>query len=340
MKNSAFDKTGVRRRILHKSSPGSTVSLSSAPIASTGAEGELIKRDNQQDRVKAVSKRTQARERMKLQKLRRAKILKTIFEANQELNRKEKTDAKKFWEHNQSMHMVEVHRIIRNGLMKKLMIENTDTKDIKSLNVNISEVCATPALKFDSSIFSEKIELDSIDLLNLPPSELHPVGWRYFFIRESKRKSAVFNQTIQHPVFFTSDFERQPSRHSKVAITIAKLITQSRQVGESYRAARGIERCTAIPPEDVMGAKEGKIDIKVSKKGSKGVHFTDTEEKLVKYDKTMLARVTIKSIKVLDLASVHLTERNSPFVVLSCGKDKFHTEIYAYAGLNFSYFII
>ena len=49
-------------------------------------------------------------------------------------------------------------------------------------------------------------------------------------------------------------------------------------------------------------------------------------------DDTVVARVSVNSIHVEGLSSIHIVENNSPFVKLSCGGERFCTEINALAG--------
>jgi len=50
-------------------------------------------------------------------------------------------------------------------------------------------------------------------------------------------------------------------------------------------------------------------------------------------DDSVMARVTVQSVHVLELNSIHIVENNSPFVTLVCGNWRFTTEINALAGM-------
>lgn len=54
-------------------------------------------------------------------------------------------------------------------------------------------------------------------------------------------------------------------------------------------------------------------------------------------DDSVMARVTVQSIHVSELNSIHIVENNSPFVTLVCGSWRFTTEINALAGTKITF---
>lgn len=52
---------------------------------------------------------------------------------------------------------------------------------------------------------------------------------------------------------------------------------------------------------------------------------------------TVVARLTVVSIRVSKLPSIHIVEENSPFVSLHCGQWRFTTEINSFAGIVLGY---
>lgn len=91
---------------------------------------------------------------------------------------------------------------------------------------------------------------------------MHPAAQKYFFLREIKLKNPPFgnvngykneyNAKVCHPVYFSSHYERQPSRHSKIALSLAKIVTYERAVGEQYRYAYMCGLCEIILSVDGM----------------------------------------------------------------------------------------
>lgn len=93
--------------------------------------------------------------------------------------------------------------------------------------------------------------------------------------------------------------------------------------GEQYREERGIKRVTDVPPEDVIPDKYADRPKKVR-------FLIDYKDPISAA--TVVARLTVLTIKVTGLPSIHLVEDNSPFVQLKCGSFRFATEINALAG--------
>lgn len=168
------------------------------------------------------------------QKLRRKQILKTILEANKALNRAEKADAKKFKENNTNMYLMEAHCVIKRALLKSFRMQGTDFEGTNEVSWDVSHVVATPAVQIDSAILGLAVDLDNVNVVDMESKLLHPAALKYFFIRESRKKNAEFNAKVCHPAFFSSDFERQPSRNSRIAQSIVKLISSERLIGEWY----------------------------------------------------------------------------------------------------------
>ena len=319
------------------------------------AQGAVeVKEENEsKKRKKYIVKRDELKDRLQRQKERRALVLKQIFAANEELNRKEKSDAKKNALKQVLAYMTNVHNQIREGLHRIMLpaseaginMSNSQLENIIS-HANLLKVVATPAIRIrgketlsldEEYIGIDELKPEEIDLAELNSSKLHPAGQRYFFIRRTREIRAAYDPKMKigdaskrHPAFFTADFERRPVRYSGASMTLARLVMQQREEGVLYRASRGIQRVKRVPPEDMIPPK---VDLS---KGHSKVRFD--EEKLIALevkDKGLLGRGTILCIKLSRLRKVHGLEVNSPFVTVQCGGWKFTSEINCFAGTKF-----
>jgi hypothetical protein len=207
----------------------------------------------------------------------------------------------------------------------------------------INTIIASPALLINPKIFDLKsIGENDIDLKTLPSTELHPAAQRYFFTRQNKYIRAAYDHrvkigdsSVQHPAFFTADFERQPERHSAVALSIAKIITAQRHEGVIFRSKNNIHRIHAEPLEDKITHVETN---KIQHNGTK-VRFN--EHQLLSFEKSecgLLGRVTVLSIKLTQLPTMKVFEKNSPFIIMNCGEWKFSTETSSFSGFIFPKF--
>jgi Ca2+-binding EF-hand superfamily protein len=274
-----------------------------------------------QFRREAALKRKAEKEQRALQ--RKSKILKAIYEANKALNIAEKHDAKKFNESNQSQYMIEAHHAIKKAVLQMFTMRNTDFEHIKEIKMDISNTVLNPALKIEPAILGSTMNLSDIGFEEMDSKKLHPAAINYFFLRESKRKMADFNPKIRHPAFFTADYERTASRHSKMSLSVCRVITAERAEGVEYRASRGLQRSYAYPDYELIPPKdEGK---------PKKVRFMlDYKDPVT--DSTPVARITVLAITVSGMPSIHLLEENSPFVSFVCDQWRFTTEVNCLAG--------
>jgi hypothetical protein len=191
----------------------------------------VISAEEAQEIRKDMAKKRQAEKELR-QKQRRKIVLKAMLEANKALNRAEKADAKKFKENNTNMYLMEAHCVIKRALVKSFQMKQTDFEAINEVSWDVSEVVASPAVTIDSAILGMAVDLDNVNVIDMDSKVLHPAALKYFFIRESKKKYDEFNAKRCHPAFFSSDFERAPTRHSRVAQSIAKIISAKRAVGK------------------------------------------------------------------------------------------------------------
>jgi hypothetical protein len=191
----------------------------------------VISAEEAQEMRKEMAKKRQAEKQLR-QKQRRKIVLKAMLEANKALNRAEKADAKKFKENNTNMYLMEAHCIIKRALVKSFQMKQTDFEAINEVSWDVADVVASPAVTIDSAILGLAVDLDNVNVVDMDSKTLHPAALKYFFIRESKKKYDEFNAKRCHPAFFSSDFERAPTRHSRVAQSIAKIIAAERAVGK------------------------------------------------------------------------------------------------------------
>ena len=113
-----------------------------------------------------------------------------------------------------------------------------------------------------------------------------------------------------------------------VYFKLAKIYTRYRAEGEDYRTARNLKRIFDVPEYEKIPNK----NLKPEK-----VRFLIDYKDPIK-DDSVMARVTVQSIYVSELNSIHIVENNSPFVTLVCGSWRFTTEINALAGTKNSFF--
>ncbi|KAJ1436856.1 hypothetical protein B484DRAFT_416735, partial [Ochromonadaceae sp. CCMP2298] len=309
-------------------SPGRGVSFGRGAVvpgalSTRTADGRVgvSKEEEREDRRLSSKKRKVDKDQK--QSERRKKILKRIFDANKELNKADKHDAKRHVddEKKQNGYMLEAHHAIKKALIKRFTLRSTDSP-AQSLHMDISKDVLSPALRIDSAILGNDENLDNIQLDDLHPMFMHPAAQKYFFIRESKKKSAQFDQELKHPAFFTADYERQPTRHSRTSMSTCRIIERSQAAGVAYREEHGTKRVKNIPPEEQIVGRVAKKNV---------VRFLlDVEYPPTPAD--TVARVTLLKIRVSGLTSLHLSEPNSPFVDVTCGPHRFSTEVHSFGG--------
>jgi len=252
-----------------------------------------------------VTMRSEIRRRRKSQDLKRRLRLNEIFNAVASLNKQMRKDALQMMGALAATHMVEVHQAIQRATRTAVRTEETGINGITQLNVGLSHVIATPALIVTAAMFNGQVDNKEIELRQMPVSELHPAVQRYFLIRHSKRANAQFDSEAQHPAFFMSDYERQPSRHSSHGFGAAKYMEGLLIAGKVYREKHGIEaKWDHTPDWDRPYRPES-------------VRFV-RPEKLPKRDR-VVGRMHLKTIMLLDLPNVNTFLPNSPFVTLSIG---------------------
>lgn len=245
--------------------------------------------------------------------------LNEIFAQNATINRQNRKDALQTKGTLTAVHMQEVHHALKLARKTAVRTGDSGVSGITQMNVSFTHVIATPALIISATMFTEQADNDDIELENLPSSKMHPAVQRYFLIRESKRVNAEFDSYIKHPAFFTSDYEREPSRHSSYAMGICKLIERQQQAGIDYRQQYRIEpEWKHVPAWDSKPEKLGKVGWK-------------RPEKALKSDR-LVARATVRSISVADLPTMNPFIINSPFVSIVCGEYRYSSEANSLSG--------
>jgi len=116
----------------------------------------------------------------------------------------------------------------------------------------------------------------------------------------------MFDSRLIHPAYFNCDFKRQPSKHASHAITFAKIYTKKRMEGVLFRKKWGVryEGDNLEPPPQVEEVED--------EEGKKVV---------IPHRNAILGRLTVLSASLLNLKSVHLIGKNSPYVRVSCGSE-------------------
>lgn len=309
------------------SAPLSPKSLSEAPSMISN----LTKEEYQYQRqLKSREKRKATKQRLHLQQQRRKKILAQIYQANAELKKQEIIQKHQEEENAVSSTMMELHARVKRALIESLKTNPTEYELIPKFSIDYSHVLTSPAVTVTPAIFGKSIQSDAIAVEDLPSSQLHPAGKFYYFLKEDHENPLeTFNSEYIHPVYFNADFVRHPTRHSSAALAMISSIKHACDEGISYRALHGMKRVTAIPPEDVLPKKS-------LRESNKKVRFLEPEN-ISKWKLGLLARLTINTIKLTNLVSVHLVEKNSPFATLHCGDWKSSTQIYSYAGSDCSW---
>ena len=334
-------------KVLPKSLSGSN---RAAVISSTKNESVLsvpMTRDELQHEKRKLKKEKQFQ-----QYLRRQKILSKIMEANKALRKFEKAKARKQELSQLSTQLMELHYLVKQGIINSIKIENVEEFDMmKAFSLNIHGIVASPGINFTSAFLGQHLEPSSLDVENLPSWKMHPAGSYYYFLRDTHYQSAMStkrvhivtsfsidptrgknerleslgNAEFMHPAFFTTDFVRQPTRHSNVALSYVRIMKRKLHEGIKYRMEHGIrKRYDHFPPEDFIATKD-------STKHKK-VRFLDVAPSNDTEHGKLIGRITIKSIKINNIPSIHIFQRNSPFVQIECGPCKFSSEVYSYGG--------
>jgi len=283
-----------------------------------------------------LKKLAQKREN-KLQAEHRKKMMAMAFAENDKLNRENRRNLVRNSEEAKLIALREVHSAIREGINKAITIEDdANIRNLQTFSINLKSVIGTPAIKITEAVLGKDIGLDDIDLIPMPSTHLNPVVTRYFLlreprednyiVRESTKKNPLYDQTTKHPVFFTADYTRETSRNAKYAKATMEIIKSTSRDGVAYRKARGIKLCTDVPPEDIMAPKNLPT-----------VKFVPPP-KLKPH--RLVARCTVISIIISELPAVHMFEKNSPFVTIQCGENRWDkwdgfkasSEVHAFAG--------
>ena len=253
--------------------------------------------------IKAVKKEQELARRLKLN---------SIYNSSEALVRKARRDALRTTENKANVHMIEVILAMKRAARTAIRMAETGVAGITQLNVSMSHVIATPALMIKAGMFTENIDVGDVELKEMSPKELHPATFRYFLIRLSKATNAEFDSNLQHPAFFTSDYEREPSRHSSHGLTVCKYMEDMLIAGQEYREKNGIEaRWTHTPPWD-------------TKQEPQYVKF-ERPPKPLKSDR-LVARCTLIDLTVVELPTVSMLVANSPFVTVICGNVDYEAE--------------
>lgn len=267
----------------------------------------------------------------------RKKMMAMAFADNDKLNRENRRNLVRNAEEAKLIALREVHSAIRAGITNAISIEDhNDIRDLKTFQINLKSVIGTPAIKITEAVLGKDIALDDIDLMPMPSTHLNPVVTQYFLlreprednyvVRESTKKNPIYDQTTKHPVFFTADYTRETSRNAKFARATMEIIKSTSRDGVAYRKARGIKLCTDVPPEDIIPPKNLPT-----------VKFAPAP-KLKSH--RLVARCTVISIIISELPAVHMFDKNSPFVTVECGENRWDkwdgfkasTEVNAFAG--------
>lgn len=305
-------------------------------------QDELMARE---ERLEA--RRNEMKEKQHLQAERRRKVLEKILEANLELKKKEKKLNAQHVDDLVTTQLMELQFQIKRRLIESMkMASNTEFEKIASFGVTMDRIITSPAVTVHEGILSNALvpSPDVIEVAALPSSKVHPAMMNYYCMKENhKDLKEVFNAEYLHPAFFTADYVRQPSRHSYVALSLARVMKAKRSEGVQFRAEQHIIRCYDFPPEDDLPIKTGNKIFKTPKRKDNGsnllrtkkVSFIDMEVNRFNKPKNsaVIARLTVVSIKVRNLASLSILQRNSPFVSLQCGETQFTTEVYSFAGI-------
>ena len=155
-----------------------------------------------------VAKRSEMKQQRKDQDIKRRLILNNIYNSNEALRSKARKDAFRTTENKANVHMIEVLLALKRAARTAVRMSDTGVAGITQLNVSMSHVVATPALVVTAGMFAGDTNVSDVELKDMTSKELHPAVFRYFLIRLPKAVNAEFNSNLQHPAFFTSDYER------------------------------------------------------------------------------------------------------------------------------------
>lgn len=229
-------------------------------------------------------------------------------------------------------------------------------------------IVKSPAAVLGSGIFASKLSAGDIDMKTMSNRVLHPTVSQYYLVkRDMDTHPHPFE--VWHPAYFGSDYIRFRSKHSSHAVRIMDMIEDQRAVGVKYRKKHGIKRVINVPPWDVplvQSTADKKADYrekvlemesfvddnynpyarhrsrnpKLGLVGNTSAILLQQMRSLSraetapvkKYRTDIIGKISILSMKVEGLPSMHLFKRNSLFVMCTCGEFRCTTEIHENAG--------
>lgn len=313
---------------------------SDAGFPEAAKQNEQLHEELRQVQERNLQKREENRAKHLQQAERRRRVIHKILEENLELKRKEKKTNAVSINDMVTMQLVELQYQIKKQLMNNLKMSSGMPK----IGVCVDRIVTSPAVTVHEGVLNNTYN-PSPNMVEIKPvtsSVLHPAMLNYYCLKEKQKdRKEVFNPEHMHPAFFTADFIRNNNRHSFTALSLARVMKGYRASGVKYRAQRGIERCYAVPPDEVRGGEAKSIQLRDGNKlRRKKVEFADMEVNQMNKPKSQstVARITMVSIKVLKLqASSSPLNPLSPFVRLHCIAGQFATEPYFFAGKLYSY---
>ena len=144
--------------------------------------------------TKAMDRKAKTKEAAVKQAKRRKKILRRIFEANTDLNQKDKSDAKNARSRRTVTAMLEVHQLIKTGLLesaKDLAAVAAGSNSNGIITFDVGHIVATPAIELQASIYGDSVDANDIGLREMTSSEMNPAATQYFFVREVRDRDRV-----------------------------------------------------------------------------------------------------------------------------------------------------
>ena len=268
--------------------------------------------------------RSEIRAKKKEQDLKRRMNLNDIYNSTAALKAANRKNVLRVKMASEAVHVQEVVQAIKRAAKSAVRISNTGVSGITQVNVSMTHVIASPAFVVTAAMFTGDVEPDSIELKKIGPKEMHPAVQRYFLIRRSKRVNADFDSELIHPVFFTADYEREPSRHSSFGFAAAKMMERGLVAGKKYRKENNIdEHWEHVPDWDKKYVPEK-------------VKFVKPPPPLKA--NRLVGRATLVGIRALNLPRLNPLLQNSPFVTIICGPEgaepifKASTEVISAAG--------
>lgn len=294
-------------------------------ITLSGDEQRLLEKNRREEFLK--QKRALQKEKHQNQLEKRQKMFRKLFEANKQLLQEQKSaklidTSGTSGEGRLTMEMMALYYQVKKSIIESLKVGANSTYDhLTNFGVNVNQVISSPAVTVLPGVLSNSNAAKGFEFNVLSSGKMHPAVIDYYLLKENHFDlKKMCNQEFINPVFFFSDFTRHPTRNSYHAVGMIKYVKNLRDSAVKFRGDNHLPHFRGndhVPLEDMLPNQKRKYLEKL--KGKKSVQFQLQEQEEAANREGTAARLTIQSVVLEDLPSIHVFEKNSPFVTIQCG---------------------